>query len=715
MAEETDVMDAEVETDSQRTAQEIQIARNNFDRYSRARDNGHKDYVDLAKKCEDFYVGDQWSSKDRERLDEEKRPALTINMVQPIINAVVGEYVNNRQSVQFIPRNEGTEDVAKALTKLYMQICYDNSFERQERLLFEDGVILERGFFDVRMSFDDNFRGEVDIQTLDPLSVVLDPDAKEYDPSTWKEVFITRWMSIDDIEDLYGEEKAQRVRDLSYNSSSTYGYDSVEWSSSATFGEGQGQGSQTTYTPGTVDETKQIRRVRVVERQFKKMRHTRHFLDIVTGDTREVPENWDDERVAELAAEHGWEIYSRRVPEIRWTVSADQVLLHDDWSPYEHFTVVPFFPYFRRGKPFGLIRNLIDPQEQFNKISSQALHIVNSTANSGWMVEEGSLVNMTADELKKHGSRTGLVMEVANGRTPPSKIQPNQIPSGIRDLSNMAMSSIRQISGVSEYMLGEGSGEVSGVVLQGKISRGLAQLQVVFDNLNYTRHLLAERVLSLVQQYYTEERTLRITSGVDSMMDMEVLQLNMQTIDGVLNNLTLGEYDVVVDTVPTRDNFAETQFAEVVELRNAGVMIPDDAVIEYSHLDKKYDLAERVRQMMGQGQPSPEQQQIMQTQQQLEMQKLMLEVEELRAEIEKTQSEAYRNMAKAQSESMQPAYDIKEQKMKSETELTNKTNELLAKLKVAQMQAEAGQMRESQAQTGRYNQTQSVKAGENGL
>ena len=120
---------------------------------------------------------------------------------------------------------------------------------------------------------------------------------------------------------------------------------------------------------------------------------------------------------------------------VRWTVTADTVVLFDDWSPYDHFTLVPFFPYFRRGKPFGMVRNLLSPQEQLNKITSQELHIVNTTANSGWIVESGSLSGMTADDLEEHGAETGLVLEYNRGSTPPGKIPPNQIPTGLDRIS----------------------------------------------------------------------------------------------------------------------------------------------------------------------------------------------------------------------------------------------------------------------------------------
>ena len=54
-------------------------------------------------------------------------------------------------------------------------------------------------------------------------------------------------------------------------------------------------------------------------------------------------------------------------------------------------------------------------------------------------------------------------------------------------------------------MLGTDSPEVSGVAIQQKQNRGILMIQVPLDNLTKTRQYLAEKVLQLVQQYYTEE------------------------------------------------------------------------------------------------------------------------------------------------------------------------------------------------------------------
>ena len=75
------------------------ITRTQWDRYVRARDNGHLDYVDLAKKCDAYYQGEQWDSTDIAALDAEGRPALTINTILPTINTVLGEQSTRRAEV----------------------------------------------------------------------------------------------------------------------------------------------------------------------------------------------------------------------------------------------------------------------------------------------------------------------------------------------------------------------------------------------------------------------------------------------------------------------------------------------------------------------------------------------------------------------------------------------------------------------------------------
>ena len=626
-------------------ADEQRIAASQWNRYTRARDNGHLDFIDMAKKCDQFYQGDQWHEADIAMLDAEGRPALTINTILPTINTVLGEQSTRRADVQFKPRRGGDAEVANTLTKLFMQIGDNNKLDWVEQQVFSDGLIMDgRGYFDVRMDFSDHVEGEVRITAKDPLDILLDPDAKDYDPSTWNEVFETKWMTLDEIEELYGKRKAEQLRFIAENGNS-YGKDSVEYQETR-FGDEDNLFNAP--SPVSEDMYRNVKALRVIERQCRKIGRHDCFVDPVTGDQRPVPESWSSSKAKKFAKEAGLEIYNKVKKRVRWTVTCDKVVLHDDWSPYDDFTIVPYFAYFRRGRPFGMVRNLLSPQEQLNKIASQELHIVNTTANSGWMVESGSLVGMAVDDLEEHGAETGLVVEYNRGSTPPEKIQPNQIPTGLDRISQKAASNIKTISGINDSMLGTDSAEVSGVAIQAKQNRGVMMIQVPLDNLRKTRQYLAEKVLKLVQQFYTEERIVLVTDEADPLKPREPVVINELTPEGeIINDLTLGEYDVIIGTQPARDSYDEMQFAEALNLRNVGVAIPDDAIIEYSHLAKKGELAKRIRMMTG-VEMTPEQAEMAAIQEEAAMQQLQLEIAKLDAEVRKLQSETAVNIAKVQ-------------------------------------------------------------------
>lgn len=667
------------------TDEEIQLASSQWDRYVRARDNGHLEYIWMAKKCDEFYRGDQWDADDEAALDAEGRPALTINTVLPTINTILGEQSTRRADVQFKPRRGAEQDVADVLTKVYMQIADNNKLDWVEQQVFSDGLIMDgRGYFDVRMDFTDHVEGEIRITAKDPLDILIDPDAKDADPKTWNEVFETKWMTLDEIEETYGEKKADQLRFIAENGNS-FGGDSVEYEEQR-YGDVDPEDDLfgTTIAPDE-DGYRNIRSLRVIERQSKHMSRCMCFVDPDTGDQRDVPDAWSEAKAKKFAKQYSLNLITKMKRKVKWTVTCDKVVLHTDWSPYNDFTIVPFFAYFRRGNPFGVIRNLISPQEQLNKIASQELHIVNTTANSGWMVESGSLVGMTADDLEEHGAETGLVLEYARGTNPPQKITPNSIPTGLDRIAQKAALNIKAISGVNDSMLGSDSAEVSGVAIKEKQSRGVIMIQVPLDNLKKARQYLAEKVLNLVQTFYSEKRIIQITNEADPLKPREEVVVNEMTPEGrIINDLTVGEYDVVISTAPARDSFDEQQFAEALGLRQAGVAIPDDAIIEYSHLTKKGELAKRIRMMTGVEQ-SPEQQQMAQMKAQMGMQADQLALAKLEAEVKKLQSEAAMNIAKVQDttevepqlrmQELQTQLEMKMQELQLRRELADLTNQ----------------------------------------
>jgi len=131
-------------------------------------------------------------------------------------------------------------------------------------------------------------------------------------------------------------------------------------------------------------------------------------------------------------------------------------------------------------------------------------------------------------------------------------------------------------------------------------------------------------------------------------------------------------------------------------LRQAGVNIPDDAIILYSHLLKKEELAKRVRVMTGQEPPSPEQAEAMAVQQQLAMQSLQLETMKLQAEVEKLQSEAAINIAKVQ-EVAEVSPQVRMAELQAKIQMNQQQLDLRRELSAASNEARKGQSETSAA------------------
>lgn len=566
---------------------DTELAMKQWVRYAWARDNGHSDFVDKADLCDKFFQGDQWSAMDKAKLRAQRRPALTINKIMSTISNVMGEQIYNRSEIAYRPRSGASSDIADVLTKVFKQISDNNQLDWLRSDVFADGIITSRGFFDVRLAYNDNMQGEVRLQRLNPKNVIVDPDAEEYDPDTWGEVFITKWMTADDIAVLYSDEDADLLRGR--DSCMPYGFDSIEMRRDRFGGE-----ALSLYS-GTYDFSAVMRNIRVIERQHRVLQTQKHFLS-AEGDTREVPDNFDRNKIAFFVEKYGFQVIKKQVRRIRWTVTADNVRLHDDFSPYKHFTVVPYFPHFRHGQTVGLVENLLGPQELLNKVSSQELHVVNTTANSGWKVKTGAMTNMTVEELEEKGAQTGLVIEVSGDADKDvQKITPNQVPQGLDRISYKAEEHLKAISGVSDSMQGQDRADVAAKAIQAKRQAGSTNLVKPLDSLVRTDFMLARNILDVVQEFYTEERLLSITH--DSLTnETENFTVNQVTPEGeVINDLTLGEYGVVVSSVPQRETLEDSQFEQAMALREAGIKVPDEVLIKASRLMDKSDIIKRMQ------------------------------------------------------------------------------------------------------------------------
>jgi len=614
------------------------LATEQWERYVYARDRSHTEFIQKADKCDNFFAGNQWRQEDLDSLILQRRPALTINKILSTIGTILGEQIYNRTEVLFRPTAGAPAEVAEALSKVWMQVSQNNQLPWVRSDVFCDGVIRSRGFYDARMDYTDSVMGEVRISQLNSKNVVIDPDAEEYDPDFWADVTTSKWMATNDIAVLYNEKDAEELKYRADNM--RYGYDSVDMYRDS-FANDRGHNIPEASYIGM--DRGALRNVRVLDRQYRKIQKAEHFVDVVTGDMRIIPAHWDRNKIA-LFLERAMgqiAVTKKLIKRIRWTVTAADMVLHDEWSPYKHFTVVPYFPYFRYGRTVGIVENLLSPQEILNKASSQELHVINTTANSGWVVEENSLVNMSVEELEATGAQTGLVVEYRKGAQPPVKIQPNQVPTGLDRITYKAEEAIKSISNVSDSMQGFDREDVAAKAIAYKQQRGSVNLSKVLDNLERTDWILARNVLDMIQTFYTSERLVNITKD-DFRNETETLTVNQPdpVTGAITNDLTIGEYDIVITSSPYRASLEDSQFEQAKALKELGLPIPDEVLIENSRLLRRADIVKSIQDAKN----SPE----AQAQAQLQMRRLEAEVAEKETKVGKLQAETAQKTADAQ-------------------------------------------------------------------
>lgn len=611
------------------------LATEQYQRYCYCRDNGHLDFVVKAVKCEEYFAGIQWDPAVLNDLRDQRRPGLTINKVLGTLSNIMGEQIDLRSEIAYKARYGAPSGNADAITKTFRFISDKNQLNWGRSELFADGAITSRGFLDVRMNFDRSITGDVEISNLNPKNVIPDPDASEYDPDKWSDVMVTKWLTADDIEYMYNKSDADALR-VKTNSSFAVGYDSID----RIRDRFAGSGVLSVYSEA--DMSGVARMIRIIERQYKKLSRMKFFINLKTGDKQEVPLSWDRNKISLMVENsQGLLVVDESVGQrIRWTVTADDYVLHDDWSPYKHFTVVPYFPYFRYGRTIGFVENLLDPQDLLNKTTSQELHVVNTTANSGWVIKRNNLVNMSTDELEQYGAKTGLVLEVEDINQV-DKIQPNQIPQGLAELSRKGENYIKSVSMRGDAQTGMARADVSADQIDAQNQYGDVGLRKGLDNLARSDFILARNVLDMVQEFYTDPRIMNITHN-NLTGEQEQVSINWPDVESgeLQNDVTLGEYDAVVVMQPAKQTLEQSQFDQGAYMREKlGIAIPDEFIVENSMLMNKTGLVAALKEQK-QGSEA-------QAKKQMEVMGAKLQLAELKAEIAREEGDAVLKRAKA--------------------------------------------------------------------
>ena len=570
---------------------DVDIVRLMADRHVRAT-AGMSDWANKAKKCVDFVEGKQWSEAALKKLDEEDRPAFTFNKIAPLVRLVLGYHRNNRTDAKFLPGYDGSgsKEVADALTRIYKVVSEVNQLPYIDTEVFMDGIMTGRAFYDSRLSFDKSDLGEIEVKAKDPFSIKIDPEGEDYDLSTHSFIMEDRWVNLDEVEFTYGKRAAQLLAPMVKGGGYNGGIPSSimdmeeEITPFRTFG-----GSKDRMIEAYFADAYDISRknIKLVDCQHYKRVMVRCFVDLETGAREPIPDSWDDAKIQKVLQWAEMKYKERRqanplrmavrpMRRVRWTTMVGDIVVFDNWGPYESFTITPFFPYFRRGQTRGMVEDLIDPQQEVNKRRSAQIDIVTRTAHSGWQYHTSGVSEEQKENIERNGATPGINIEwKGEPHMRPERIQP-AAPMAMERLETKGADDLKEISGINESALGNIDRVQSGRAIEARQRQSVISIQTYMDNMSRTKECLARKGLELIQNHYTEQRIFR--SLGDDGKD-KIVTINERRAAGeIVNDITNGRYSIVIDETPLSSSFISAQFDEMMQLAEKGILPMTPAV-----------------------------------------------------------------------------------------------------------------------------------------
>lgn len=592
-----------------------------------------RDWLVEAEEDYQFTFGVQWDEKDVQALEAKGKPALTINKIRPNIQLLVGIESQNRSDFKAFP--EGAEDSIKAeiATALLKNAVKRSEAEYKISEAFEDGLICGEGWAELYLDYMRNpLFGEMKLKVSDYNQWFPDPDAKEYDLSDAQYVCkVTYGLNRDQVLMLYPEleDKIDDIGDGSLNMDRLVGGDAMARSRAP---EEPSYQNGKTNVDGQSNEEKTYD---LLEYYYNKMVKKFWVADYKLG-LKEVASKEEGVNYIEAmkaVAKPGdapAELISRNVPE-KWVcsfigselVAEERAWYAPRWSGWPVVRIMSYWKHmpvsFHNQEILvqGITRGMKSLQQELNKRRSQELHILNTSANSGWLAPQGSFTDL--DKVEKLGSSPGTVLEYDPAAGPPPEKQlPTPLSQGHAQMAAEHGADMKESAGINAEQLALESGERSGRAIALRQKQGLVMVQKLFDNLSRSKKTIGKFILSQLSAIYDVDSAIRVLGdayikehfsvpvmapGIDPMtgqpgmipqLDPNTGELAMQidteavanTFNAVLNDAELGVYDVAIAEAAMSETFKFANFETVKEMAAAGVPVPPDVLIEESTISE---------------------------------------------------------------------------------------------------------------------------------
>lgn len=551
-----------------------------------------------------FFTGDQTVWNDvYGNLPITRRRNMSFNRIRRVVNMIGGHQRRTRKSIVVTPVENADNQTADQFTKTIMWAVNKESVLETISQAFEGSLVGGMNLLQVYLDYrTDPVSGNIKVDNCSYNSFLIDPYFRKHDLSDcryiWKRSFLTKRECISLMPD-----KADEIMGLPGNQTGT------------------AQDNKFQFMPESYGySTKNL--LRYDEFYYRDYRTQKMLVDSQTGETMEWKS--DDKEALDLFLQTypTVSVIEQEIPTVRLAITIQGKVFYDGPNPLgiDEYPFVPVFAYYAPQIPYfpwrvqGVVAGLRDAQYLYNRRKITELDIMESQINSGFIYKENALVN--PKDIFLVGQGKGLALKSDAAMTDVVQIQSPVIPPTTIDISRIMGEEINNIAGINEELLGSANDDKAGVLAMLRQGAGLTTLQVLFDQLDASQKLLGNLMIKLIQSNFTPGKIQKILEGE---------QPNPQ-----FYNKAFGIYHAQVEDGLNTATQRQMQFAQMLQLHQAGVPITPEDLLEAASFQNK----DRIIKNMQAQQQQAQQIQQMQSQTQLQLQQAEIELAQARAQAD---------------------------------------------------------------------------------
>jgi len=415
--------------------------------------SAQKGWRERAAKALRFYDGTgQWNESVKIMLESQGKPALTINRILSTVNAVWGHLIQSPTELRLNALKRGTKEIANlgsALIKHGMNSCQGDDASSD---CFRDGTITGKGWVAIDQSRErDPVTGELLVEVVNPLFVFEDPRNTSYSADAGEYIFRERFWTKNKLKAYFPNKYKEAMEARSTDWAEYVPDDENGYASLLRFLNG---GNTVIGSDGEMAGAV-MRECWWKEFESVEMATVSRNGQTITARVRGAADRAALASLSETMPDATVEKSRTVICTLHFAVLVGDLLIKhapNHLNGMNQFPLQRFSPFWLHGNPFGLVDNLISPQEEYNKERSNMLHDANITGNPAWRV--GSSTPQSEAELSEYGSTPGMVLSEAKYGGKVERIEADGLSPAHAQLSEQTAADIQEISGVNPNLLG---------------------------------------------------------------------------------------------------------------------------------------------------------------------------------------------------------------------------------------------------------------------